>query len=412
MVNATTSVITAMEQGAITPAVAVGYASSATRLLQVLGAMLLATALQSCSNDAAPAPSETALNLQAALGGDAEDGFLRADGPRDFSFPADHAQHPGFRNEWWYLTGNLDADDGRRFGYQLTFFSIALKPAGPSPQPQSAWDSDTLWMAHFAVTDRAGNTHHAFERFSRGNPGLAGVSAADAFDGNPWRVWLDDWRVEGSNTDDTFPWQLQAGGGDLQLSLQLQLQPGKAPVLQGDAGLSRKSATPGNASYYYSYTRMPTSGEIRLGEERIVLQGNSWLDREWSTSALDADQVGWDWFSLQFDDGSELMYYQLRTLEGGAHPASAGSFTDANGLQQTLSMNDITLQPLEEWTSPSGTAYTTLWSLQWQGRSLQVRAIVQEQWMNLSLPYWEGAVDVLDAQNGAVVGRGYLEMVR
>lgn len=375
-----------------------------------LAAPLLVLLLQACSNDTASVPGETALNLQAALGGVAEEGFRRAETPREFNFPEDHALHPGFRNEWWYLTGNLDAEDGRHFGYQLTFFSIALKPPGAAPQPASAWDSDTLWMAHFAVTDRAGNTHHAFERFSRGNPGLAGVSTARGVDGGSWRVWLDDWRVAGSDTADTFPWQLQAGEDDLHLTLQLQS--GKAPVLQGDAGLSRKSATPGNASYYYSYTRMPTRGEVRLGGERIPVQGNSWLDREWSTSALDADQVGWDWFSLQFNDGSELMYYQLRTLQGGAHPASAGSFTDAAGLQQALTTDDVTLQPLDQWTSPTGTAYTTRWSLQWQGRTLQVRAIVQEQWMNLSLPYWEGAVEVLDAQNGAVLGRGYLEMVR
>jgi len=381
--------------------------ASAQRRLTIT---LLLMALQACSNDAPPAPNETALNLQAALGGAAEAGFLRAAAPRQFSFPEDHALHRGFRNEWWYFTGNLSAVDGRHFGYQLTFFSIALKPPGPAPLPASAWDSDTLWMAHFAVTDRAGNTHQAFERFSRGNPGLAGVGEVGSADGEPWRVWLDDWRVEGSATPDTFPWQLHAVEGELQLSLQLQ--PGKAPVLQGDAGLSRKSATPGNASYYYSYTRMPTQGELQLGEERIRLQGNSWLDREWSTSALDADQVGWDWFSLQLDDGSELMYYQLRTLEGGAHPASAGSFTDAAGQQQSLTSNDVALASLDEWTSPSGTAYTTRWSLRWQGRELQVRAIVQEQWMNLSLPYWEGAVELLDAESEAVLGRGYLEMVR
>lgn len=369
-----------------------------------LGVLLVLLLLQACSKESAPAPGETALNLQAALGGMAEAGFLRAEAPREFSFPADHARHPGFRNEWWYFTGNLDSADGRHFGYQLTFFSIAVKPPGPAPQPPSAWDSDTLWMAHFALTDRAGNTHRAFERFSRGAPGLAGVAAA------PWRVWLDDWQVTGSATPDSFPWQLQAGEAGLGLSLQLQ--PGKDPVLQGEAGLSRKSATAGNASYYYSYTRMPASGVLRLGDERIPVQGNSWLDREWSTSALDADQGGWDWFSLQFDDGSELMYYQLRTLQGAAHPASAGSFTDAGGRQQGLAADDVTLQALQEWTSPAGTAYTTRWSLRWAGRELQIRAIVQEQWMNLSLPYWEGAVEVLDAENGAVLGRGYLEMVR
>jgi predicted secreted hydrolase len=369
-----------------------------------MGVLLSSLLLQGCGSERADAPTQTSLNLQAALGGVAEEGFLRADTPREFRFPEDHAQHQGFRNEWWYFTGNLEADDGRHFGYQLTFFSIALKPPGPLPQPASTWDSDTLWMAHFAVTDRAGNTHQAFERFSRGNPGLAGVAQA------PWRVWLDDWQVQGRASPDTFPWQLQARAGEVELSLQLL--PGKAPVLQGDAGLSRKSATPGNASYYYSYTRMPTQGELHSGGERIAVQGNSWLDREWSTSALDADQGGWDWFSLQLDDGSELMYYQLRTLQGAAHAASAGSFTDAAGQQQTLAAEDVRLAPLQEWTSPSGTSYTTRWSLEWQGRRVLVAAIVQEQWMNLSLPYWEGAVEVLDPQNGALLGRGYLEMVR
>jgi predicted secreted hydrolase len=369
-----------------------------------MGVLLSSLLLQGCGSERADAPTQTALNLQAALGGVAEEGFLRADTPREFRFPEDHAQHQGFRNEWWYFTGNLEADDGRHFGYQLTFFSIALKPPGPLPQPASTWDSDTLWMAHFAVTDRAGNTHQAFERFSRGNPGLAGVAQA------PWRVWLDDWQVQGRASPDTFPWQLQARAGEVELSLQLL--PGKAPVLQGDAGLSRKSATPGNASYYYSYTRMPTQGELRVGESSVNVQGNSWLDREWSTSALDADQGGWDWFSLQLDDGSELMYYQLRTLQGAAHAASAGSFTDAAGQQQTLAAEDVRLAPLQEWTSPSGTSYTTRWSLEWQGRSVLVAAIVQEQWMNLSLPYWEGAIEVLDPQNGALLGRGYLEMVR
>ncbi|MGA0805447.1 MAG: lipocalin-like domain-containing protein [Pseudohongiellaceae bacterium] len=372
------------------------------RLVLVLPWLAL---LQACGEDIAPPTAAiTALNLQAALGGEAEAGFLRADAARTFSFPADHARHPGFRNEWWYFTGNLAADDGRRFGYQLTFFSIAIKPPGPSPQPASTWDSDTLWMAHFALTDAEGDSHHAFERFSRGNPALAGAQAT------PWRVWLDDWRVDGSATPDSFPWQLHASADGLELSLQLQ--PGKGPVLQGEAGLSRKSATPGNASYYYSYPRLPSMGEVRLGDARFNVQGSSWLDREWSTSALDADQGGWDWFSLQFDDGSELMYYQLRTLQGESHPASAGSFTAADGRQTALAASEIRLQPLREWTSPSGTAYTTQWSLRWREREIEVRAIVQEQWMNLSLPYWEGAVEIIDAKNGSSLGRGYLEMVR
>lgn len=366
--------------------------------------------LAACGEPSAPAP---ALSLQEALGGSADARYLRAAAPREFSFPADHGLHAGFRNEWWYLTGNLQDEAGRRFGYQLTFFYLMLPPSGEVTT--SAWQSERVWMAHLALTDVTGNKHFAFERFARENPGLAGAQV------QPFKVWLEDWQVaqlapaeslqaKSVQTNGIFPWQLEAQ--EASVGLSLILQEGKPPVLQGEQGLSRKSATVGNASYYYSMTRMPTSGAVRIGEQVFNVVGDSWLDREWSTSALEADQAGWDWFSLQFNDGQELMYYQLRDSAGHAQPYSAGNWTDTAGQQTTVGSTEVQLTELEQWSSPSGVAYTTTWLLRYQGRELQVKAVLPDQWMALSLPYWEGAVDVTDATTGTLLGRGYLEMVR
>jgi predicted secreted hydrolase len=364
---------------------------------QSLLCLLLITA---CTQDSVQTP---AMNLQQVLGGEADESYLRAVEPRVFTFPDDHGPHPGFRNEWWYLTGNLAAEDGRRFGYQLTFFNLQL-PRSAITDSASNWHSERIWMAHFAVTDAAGRQHYAFERFARENPGLAGAQV------EPFSVWLEDWRIRGTAGSADLPWQVQATEEDI--GLDLQLSSAKAPVLQGDAGLSRKSATPGNASYYYSLTRLPTRGTLQLGNETLEVTGNSWLDREWSTSALDVDQTGWDWFSLQFDDGTELMYYQLRDLQGQAHPFSAGKHMANDGTTTTLSSQELVLDALTHWTSPTGITYTTTWSMKTRNLDLKIEAVLPDQWMNLSLPYWEGAVVVIDQTSGALLGRGYLEMVR
>lgn len=361
--------------------------------------MILLVALSACSGDASDRTS--VLRLDQVLGGNDIAGYLRAEAPRRFSFPGDHGLHPGFRNEWWYLTGNLSDAEGRRFGYQVTFFTAARPPDGTAPLV-SAWSSERLWMAHVGVSDIAAGTHRAYERFSRENPGLAGARMA------PFRVWLEDWQLAAAEGND-LPWQLQVATDDLELSLSLSAL--KPPVLQGDAGLSRKSPEPGNASYYYSLTRLETSGSLTIGTEQYRVDGLSWLDREWSTSALAPDQAGWDWFSLQFDDGQELMYYQLRMTTGAAHPNSRGSWTDAQARQTAIRPEDLTLREVEHWTSPDGTRYPIVWELTWRGTTWQVRALLAAQWMDLSLPYWEGAVAVLDT-TGNRVGRGYLEMVR
>lgn len=344
-------------------------------------------------------PASFNLDVNAVLGGDASAGFLRADGARLFSFPEDHGLHPGFRNEWWYLTGNLEDQNGRRFGYQVTFFSTTLQS---DAQENTGWQSSRIWMAHAALSDVENSEHIALERFSRENPGLAGAQL------NPFKVWLENWSLQSSNND--FPWQLTIN--DAAFALSLNLNPEKDLVLQGDAGLSQKSPEPGNASYYYSYTRLQSEGMIRINNEDYRVTGSSWLDREWSTSALADDQTGWDWFSLQFNDGQELMYYQLRDTLGLAHPSSDGSWTDQDALQTRIQSQEISLEERQSWLSPQGVSYGTEWLMTYLGQRWLIKALFDDQLMNLSVPYWEGAVDIVDFDSNAMLGQGYLEMVR
>lgn len=366
-------------------------------LLLIAASVLLAA----CSEPDTDTTGTERLTAAAALAGGDVAGYQRVTGPRQFSFPEDHGRHPGYRNEWWYLTGNVDTEDGRRFGYQVTFFANALRPSADEACENTRWCTDHVWMGHAAISDVTTGTHYAAELFSRESPALAGVSAS------PFRVWIQDWQLFSSAAG--LPWELEVFADEFVLTLQLDAV--KAPVLQGDAGFSVKSGEPGNASYYYSMTRLATRGQLHLGNKEFTVSGESWLDREWSTSALAADQSGWDWFSLQFDDGTELMYYQLRTRAGSAHPDSSGNFTSLLGTQTAITPEAMTLTPLETWQAPDGTTYDTAWRMQWNGSDWIVRAVFEDQLMDVTFQYWEGAVDVLDARTQSVVGRGYLEMV-
>lgn len=357
--------------------------------------------LCACQPERAP---DVGLRVGDVLGGENTEGFLRATTPRSFSFPQDHALHPGFRNEWWYMTGNVSTAEGRRFGYQVTFFTTSMRPPMTGETSTSAWNSDRIWMAHLALTDVDAGTHQAFERFSRENPGLAGAQLS------PFKVWLDDWHLSGTTNNDDLNWSLHASEGDIALNLDYRAL--KSPVLQGNEGLSQKSPTEGNASYYYSMTRLATLGEIRIGGDAYEITGTSWLDREWSTSALASDQSGWDWFSLQFDDGQELMYYQLRDNNGAAHPYSSGNWTDNNAQQTPVTTDQIQLEPLRTWRSPQGIEYPVSWRLSYSGKVWRVESVLDDQQLDLSFVYWEGAVVIRDDVSGDELGRGYLEMVR
>ena len=344
-------------------------------------------------------PVAARLSVATVLEASPEAGFARALAPRGFAFPADHGPHPGFRTEWWYFTGNLEAAGGRRFGYQLTFFRNALAPG--AVVRASRWGTREAWLAHFALTDVEGRRFHAFERFRRGALGLAGAQAV------PFRVWLDRWEASGG----PFPLTLRAAAGDV--ALDLRLARGKPPVLQGEAGLSRKGAAPGQASYYYSLTRMPTTGRLRLDGQDLTVRGLSWMDREWSTSSLAPGQVGWDWFALQLADGRELMLYRMRLADGGSDPASAGSLVAADGAKRHLARGDFAVAALARWRSPAGGSYPARWRVRVPsaGLDLEVRPLVADQEHRGVFRYWEGAVTARGTAGGApIAGRGYVEL--
>lgn len=347
-------------------------------------------------------PESTGINLNAALGGMPAAGFARAVEPRQFEFPSDHAAHSEFRNEWWYVTGHLQTEAGRQFAYQVTFFRIALSPQ--RPENSSNWATNQVWMTHIALTDLAANQHLHDQRFARGAAGLAGQQM------KPFKVWLEDWQILGQANGE-FPWTVQVANADF--SLKLTLQPEKPAVLQGNQGLSQKSSEVGNASYYYSFTRLATTGSIHYQHQDFQVMGSSWLDREWSTSVLGKDQVGWDWFSLQFEDGHELMFYQLRKSSGEADQAySQGKWIAADASTRNLSLKDVELKPLKYWQARNGTHYPIAWELNYpaiKGR-WRVEAVVNDQLMETSVLYWEGAVRVIDLESAQVVGLGYLEL--
>ncbi len=362
--------------------------------------LLILILLGACSPESTPNP---AVSLQQALGSESGSGsgsgFLHAHSPREFDFPADHGPHNGFRNEWWYITGNVAADQGQRFGFQVTFFRFALRPQSEMKR-RSKWATNQFWMAHVALTDPTTQKHIATERFSREALGLAGVRT------DPFDLWVGDWKIFSASKG--FPWRLNVNTD--KFSLDLEFAPLTSPILQGEQGLSQKSTEKGNASYYYSVSRLQSEGAIRFGENNYTVSGLSWLDREWSSSALGPDQVGWDWFSMQIDDGTDLMFYRLRNRQQETDVHSGGSIVDANGVQTNLHFNDIDLKPKRWWKSRNGANYPVAWELEIKPLHKQwlVEAVVDQQEMDFSVRYWEGMVSI--SENGAIIGRGYLEM--
>jgi predicted secreted hydrolase len=345
---------------------------------------------------------DTSLSLTDMLSGGSTEGYARATEPREFRFPEDHGAHEEFRTEWWYFTGNLTTAGGRRFGYQFTLFRSAVTPG--MPPRESDWATRQVYMAHFAVTDPVNEAFHAHERFSRGAAGLAGVQ------NQPFRAWLEDWQIRGG--EDPPPFRLSAAEGGT--SIELELEATKPLVLNGDRGLSRKGREEGNASYYYSYTRMATRGTVTVGFKTFEVQGSSWLDREWSTSALEEGQVGWDWFALQLSDGSDLMVYRLRQADGRSDDLSSGTLVAADGSSRSLRGGDFVIEPLTEWTSPAtGIEYPSKWRLTVPDTALdlQITPLLPDQELVLSFRYWEGAVTVSGTSAGeAVSGKGYVEL--
>ena len=340
------------------------------------------------------------------LGAEADDGFARATEPREFVFPADHGSHPEFRTEWWYFTGNLATAEGRHFGFELTFFRYAVGPAAAQREGTSAWRADQVWMAHFAITDTQGKRFIARERLTREALGLAGAAA------EPLHVWVEDWSLTGEGRGDDLRVQLAARDDVTALSLGLASTVPR--VAQGDSGLDVKGAGTGNASYYYSVPRLAAEGEVTIGGESFEVTGTAWLDREWSTSSLEPGTVGWDWFALHLSDGSNLMFYRLRTESGGVSPFSGGTLVAADGGRRRLEAQDVRLMAVDEWTSAAtGVRYPIAWRLEVPGSAIElaIRPYVNDQELALSVRYWEGAVHAEGrGPLGPLTAQGYLEL--
>ncbi|TAE31675.1 MAG: carotenoid 1,2-hydratase [Candidatus Kapaibacterium sp.] len=355
-----------------------------------------------------------------ALGSNAsiDDAYKRVLAPRPFVFPQDHAPHDDYKTEWWYFTGNLQTRTGRRFGYQLTFFRTALAPnIAPDSLPKNinnnTWKARQIFMAHFTITDVETEKFYSFEKFSRVANGLAGCK----LDSTPhFRVWLHDWSASSDankpQNSSIFPLRLRAVEQGVELDLLLDSI--KPVVLQGDKGLSAKSEDAGNASYYYSLTRLKTQGIVRLADgDSAQVTGTSWFDREWSTSALSKQQVGWDWFALHFDDGREFMFYQIRNKNGQSDPTSKGVLVAQNGSSTTIFRREVILTPEGSWKSPQGGEYPATWNIRLPAQNMEFRLtpLVQNQELNVSVRYWEGAVKIAGKQGNTVLsGYGYVEM--
>jgi predicted secreted hydrolase len=376
---------------------------SSLRRLALASAALLA--LVACGDTQYRADDASTRGASATrfLGDPATEGFVRAAGPREFRFPEDHGEHPEFRTEWWYFTGNLRDAGSRRYGFELTFFRIGL--AAEAAPRESAWGANQMWMAHFAVTDTAGRRFVATQRLARAALGLGGARTT------PFRVWVKDWSVEGALEEGRTDLHLRARDGATALDLRLEAT--RAPILQGDRGLDAKGPEPGNASYYYSMPRLAANGELTVDGASTEVTGAVWMDREWSTSALSEGIVGWDWFALRLADGRDLMFYRLRRDDGGASEFSGGSLVDSDGVTtRRLAAGDVETTVLGWWTSPETTVrYPIRWRLRVPsaGLDLVIEPYIPNQELKLSVRYWEGAVRAAPASGGPE-GEGYLEL--
>lgn len=366
--------------------------------------LLLAGLLGGCQ--ARQEPSLARADVVEMLSVQPDPDFARAYERRPFRFPQDHGPHPAFRTEWWYFTGNLLDDQGRPYGFQLTFFRTGLQ-AKPEERA-SSWASSQLYMAHFAVTDGPGDRHVSFDRFSRGGNQLAGATGEPAF-----AVWLEDWSAQ-ETAPGVFRLQASAATEEGPVALDLTLQETRPPLLHGDQGLSQKGPEPGNASYYYSLVGLETQGTLTLPRGPVPVTGVSWMDHEFGTSALSPDAVGWDWFGLQLEDGTVLMFAQIRTADGPPQAIFQGTLAWPDGRQEPIRAQDFQLEALERWTSPvTGITYPSGWRVRFPRFDLELtlEPIVRDQEMRVAFVYYEGAVRVAGTRAGQPVrGWGYVEL--
>jgi predicted secreted hydrolase len=324
---------------------------------------------------------------------------------RKLAFPADHYSHPDFKIEWWYYTGHLESESGKRYGYQVTFFRFGLRDRQGEIKDKPPLFTE-LYMAHFAVSDIEQKKFLFRERINRGHQEKAGAAT------DRYLVWNEDWKVEGNGKDHLMR------VSDRGTRLSLRLTSTKPPVLHGDNGLSQKGEGEGRASYYYSLTRMKTEGEITIDGKREKVRGLSWMDHEFGSNQLREDQVGWDWFSLQLDDQTELMLYLIRLKNGLPDPYSSGTLVKADGSTKHLRLEDFQIGVLDRWKSPkSGGNYPMKWkvTIPAEGVELEITPEFPDQELitnrSTRVTYWEGKVHMKGTiRNKPIAGSGYVEM--
>lgn len=337
--------------------------------------------------------------------------YRQVRGPCSFEFPRDYGAHPGYRTEWWYYTGHLEATSGRAFGFQLTFFRIQISPPGAEthwPEKPSAWRTQQVFLAHAALSDLRAQRFHYDEQVSRGAVGLAGAGQ----NGGVTTVFLGSWSAVVNAEKhvlraDTAPFRLD-----------LTCRPLKSPVAHGDRGYSRKGSGREKASCYYSFTRLGVTGRLVLSGKPFAVEGTAWMDHEYGTAPLEEELKGWDWFSLQLSDGTELMVYLLRLESGGAHPASGGTYVSLSGGTQHLSKADVQVEIVNRWKSRrTGASYPSRWHVRVVPFDLDLilsadlpdQELITEK--STRVIYWEGHISAKGRKRGKpLTGTGYVEL--
>jgi predicted secreted hydrolase len=344
-------------------------------------------------------------------------GYTRAIDPRDWQFPRDFGAHADYQTEWWYYTGNLTAEDGRRFGYQFTVFRRAVLPPDEAAETESEWRSAQVYMAHFTLSDIEGERFYHDQRYSRGGADLAGALPDNAAPDAAYRVWLEDWQVMAlDESADTLLITAASQVDGAPFAVDLTLEAAKAPALQGDNGLSQKSEDLANASYYYSRSRLITEGTIHVGGETFSVSGRTWMDHEFSTSALGPDAEGWDWFGLHLDNGVDLVVGQIRLIGGGARTSYTGTVVYEDGSTYHLSPEDYSIEATGTWESPhTGAVYPAGWLVTITAEAARMEddlvieltpLLADQELHGGDIAYWEGAVAI----TGDVTGSGYAEL--
>jgi predicted secreted hydrolase len=367
-----------------------------------LGVLAFPIALPATLSDATSATSDATSNHHQPAG------FRSAEPGYPYRFPRDHGTHDDFRTEWWYYTGHLTAENGRRFGYQVTFFRRGIEPERVAAN-SSRWTIRQLYLAHVALSDLDQQRFRYAEKISRAGLDKAGAEAGHL------RVWIDRWSVEAFPSPHEHH-RLQVAAGEF--SLDLTVTPEKQPVVHGERGVSRKGSAPVQASHYYSFSRLATAGTLTVNGERLSVQGTSWMDHEFGSGDLGDDLAGWDWFSVQLADKTELMLYRLRHVDGTAAPVSSGTVILPDGRTKHLSATDIQVDVLEHWTSQTSSGrYPSRWrvAVPVLDLSLDLRPLLADQELATShstqVTYWEGAVETSGRLRGmSVSGQGYVEL--